>query len=74
MEEQGTVTVEISRNVHEAAKGTGQVSASVVDVKSSAGETDSAATNVLAAARQLSQHSEELRREVVGFLSQVKAA
>ena len=74
MEEQGSVTVEISRNVHQAASGTGQVSHSVADVKRSAGETDSAAGNVLSAARQLAKHSEELRREVFAFLSNVKAA
>jgi methyl-accepting chemotaxis protein len=74
MEQQGAVTVEISRNVHEAAKGTGQVSHSVGDVRRSAGETDSAAANVLGAARQLARHSEDLRSEVSTFLESVKAA
>jgi methyl-accepting chemotaxis protein len=74
MEQQGSVTVEISRNVHQAANGTGQVSHSVSDVRRSAGETDTAAADVLAAARRLAQHSEDLRREVFTFLGNVKAA
>ena len=74
MEQQGAVTVEISRNVHEAANGTGQVSHSVSDVRRSAGETDTAANDVLGAARTLAKHSEDLRREVFAFLSNVKAA
>jgi methyl-accepting chemotaxis protein len=74
MEQQGAVTVEISRNVHEAAKGTGHVSHSVGEVRRSAGDTDSAAANVLGAARQLAKHSEDLRSEVFTFLKGVKAA
>jgi methyl-accepting chemotaxis protein len=74
MEEQRTVTAEISRNVHEAAKGTGQVSGSVSNVKQSAGDTGAAAGNVLAAAQELARHSEELGGEVDAFLGSVKAA
>jgi methyl-accepting chemotaxis protein len=74
MEQQGSVTIEISRNVHEAANGTGQVSGSVLNVKRSAGETDTAAADVLNAARRLTQHSDELRREVDNFLAEMKAA
>ena len=62
------------RNVHEAAKGTGQVSANVMSVKDSAGVTGGAAGEVLHAAQGLSRHSENLRREVNSFLTDVKTA
>jgi len=72
MEQQGAVTTEIARNVHEAAKGADQGSLSVIDVKRSADEADSAAKKVLQAGQQLARHSEELRKEVNGFLGGVK--
>ena len=74
MEEQRTVTEEISRNVHEAAKGTDQVSGSVTSVKQSAGDTGAVAGNVLGAAQELTRHSQELCSEVDTFLADVKAA
>ncbi|MBZ6077601.1 methyl-accepting chemotaxis protein [Microvirga puerhi] len=74
MEEQGAATAEIARNVQEAARGTEQVTGSIGDVRQGAGETGAAASQVLGAAQELSQHSEELSREVTIFLSDVKAA
>ena len=74
MEQQGAATQEIARNVQEAADGTGQVAGSVAEVRGGAGATGAAAAQVLAAARELSRHSESLRREVGGFLDGVKAA
>jgi methyl-accepting chemotaxis protein len=74
MEEQGAATAEIARNVQEAARGTEAVTGSIVDVQHGAGETTSAASQVLGAAQELSRHSNDLSREVGDFLHGVKAA
>jgi methyl-accepting chemotaxis protein len=74
MEEQGSVTREITHNVHEAARGTDQVSGSILDVKRGAGETGAAASKVLDAAQILTRQSEGLRVELETFLQNVKAA
>ncbi|CAM3086237.1 methyl-accepting chemotaxis protein [Methylobacterium mesophilicum] len=74
IEEQGAATQEIARNVQQAASGTEQVTGNIVDVKRAAGETGSAATQVLGAARGLSQNSNALNRAVATFLADVKAA
>ncbi|WP_262032532.1 methyl-accepting chemotaxis protein [Microvirga sp. Mcv34] len=74
MEEQGAATAEIARNVQEAARGTETVTGNIVDVQHGAGETGSAASQVLGAAQELSRHSHDLGREVATFLQDVKAA
>lgn len=74
VEEQGAATIEISRNVHNAAKGTSEVSHGITEVTRSAGETDSAAGNVDQAARELAKHSHDLQSEVFDFISKVKVA
>ncbi|TXN03042.1 HAMP domain-containing protein [Methylobacterium sp. WL64] len=74
IEEQGAATQEIARNVQQAASGTERVTGNIVDVKRAAGETGSAATQVLGAARGLSQNSNDLTRAVATFLADVKAA
>jgi methyl-accepting chemotaxis protein len=74
MEQQGAATAEIARNVQEAARGTEQVTGSIVNVQHGAGETGAAASQVLGAAQELSRHSNDLSREVSTFLSGVKAA
>jgi len=74
MEEQGAATGEIARNVQEAARGTEQVTGNIGDVRQGASETGAAASQVLSAARELSQHSESLGREVDAFLGGVRCA
>jgi methyl-accepting chemotaxis protein len=74
VEEQGAATQEIARNVQEAARGTEMVTTSILDVKTGAGETGAAASQVLTAAQGLARHSADLEQEVVDFLSGVKAA
>jgi methyl-accepting chemotaxis protein len=74
MEQQGAATAEIARNVQEAARGTEQVTGSIVDVQQGAGETGAAANQVLGAAQELARHSNDLGQEVVNFLRGVKAA
>ncbi|MFO1107573.1 MAG: methyl-accepting chemotaxis protein [Bradyrhizobium sp.] len=74
VEEQGAATQEISRNIHQAAQGTAQVSAHVGEVRQGAGETGSASAQVLSAAQSLSSDSNRLKLEVGKFLNAVRAA
>jgi len=74
IEQQGAATSEISRNVQQASMGTEQVTVSIADVRQGAGETGSAATQVLDAAQELARHSERLGQEVESFLTGVKSA
>jgi methyl-accepting chemotaxis protein len=74
VEEQGAATQEISRNVHQAAEGTQQVSANIADVQRGAGETGAASPQLLSAAQSLSRDSNRLKVEVGKFLNSVRAA
>jgi methyl-accepting chemotaxis protein len=74
MEEQGAATSEIARNVQEAARGTEFVTGSISEVRRGAGETGTAAAQVLSSAQDLARHSDSLGQEVGHFLSGVKAA
>ncbi|MFD2225970.1 methyl-accepting chemotaxis protein [Microvirga arabica] len=74
MEQQGSATAEIARSVQEAARGTEQVTGSIRNVQNGAGETETAASQVLGAAQELARHSNDLSREVSTFLHGVKAA
>jgi methyl-accepting chemotaxis protein len=74
VEEQGAATQEISRNVQQAAQGTMQVSSNITDVQRGAGETGSASSQVLSAAKSLSGDSNRLKLEVDKFLNSVRAA
>ena len=74
VEEQGSATNEISRNVHEAAAGTREVTTTIGGVSQAATETGAAASEVLSASAALSKQAEELSREMHGFASDVRAA
>jgi methyl-accepting chemotaxis protein len=74
MEEQGASTVEISRNVQEAAAGTREVSAAIVAVTQAANETGASAGEVRDASLAVSRQAELLKGEVDRFLSRVRAA
>jgi methyl-accepting chemotaxis protein len=74
VEEQGAATQEIARNVSEASKGTTQVANNITDVNRGAGETGSAAGQVLTSAQSLSRESSRLKNEVGKFLNTVRAA
>ena len=73
VEQQGAATQEISRNVQQAAQGTQQVSVNITDVQRGAGETGSASSQVLAAAKSLSGDCNRLKLEVGRFLRSVRA-
>ncbi len=74
VEEQGAATQEISRNVQQAAQGTHEVSSNITDVQRGASETGSASSQVLSAAKSLSEDSHRLKSEVGKFLNSVRAA
>jgi methyl-accepting chemotaxis protein len=74
IEQQGSATKEISRNVQEAARGTQEVTSNISGVQRAADETGSAANQVLGAAEQLSSQSKDLAGQVNRFLSEVRAA
>jgi aerotaxis receptor len=74
VEEQGAATQEISRNVQQAAQGTQQVSSHITDVQQGASETGAASSQVLSAAKSLSDDGNRLKLEVGKFLNTVRAA
>jgi methyl-accepting chemotaxis protein len=74
VEQQGTATQEISRNVQQAADGTAQVAANIGEVARGAAETGSASGQVLASAAELSREGSKLKIEVDTFLRTVRAA
>ncbi|KMO37683.1 methyl-accepting chemotaxis protein [Methylobacterium aquaticum] len=74
VEQQGAATQEIVRNVSQAATGTGEVTRNIAGVAQASGETGAAASQVLAAASELSRQSEHLSAQVMQFLHTVRAA
>jgi methyl-accepting chemotaxis protein len=74
IEEQSAATAEISRNVEQAAIGTKEVSSNISGVTQAAGETGQVSQQVLEAAKSLAHQSDELRKEVDGFLKDIQEA
>ncbi|HEY8333468.1 MAG TPA: methyl-accepting chemotaxis protein [Tardiphaga sp.] len=74
VEEQGAATLEIARNVAEAARGTGEVSENIAGVNDAARETGLAASRVVDSAAELSHNGEDLKTQVDAFLRDVRAA
>ena len=72
VEEQGAATQEIARNVQEAASGTSEVSAAIGRVMDAAQGTSDAAGRLSGLGDQLSEASDRLRREVGGFVSEIR--
>ena len=74
VEQQGSATQEISKNVQRAAEGTSKVEASISDVQRGASEAGGASSEVLSAAKSLSGESNRLKQEVAKFMNSVRAA
>jgi methyl-accepting chemotaxis protein len=74
VEQQSAATSEIARNVEQAAAGTTEVSSNIVEVSQAAHTAGTTASDVLAAASELGNQADALRREVESFLEGVKAA
>ncbi|NQV98196.1 MAG: methyl-accepting chemotaxis protein [Rhodospirillales bacterium] len=73
VEEQDAATQEIARNVEQAAAGTREVAENIILVTQGASETGAAASEILAAAGELSKQAEYLNGEVNAFLNQIRS-
>jgi methyl-accepting chemotaxis protein len=74
VEEQGTATREIARNIQHAAGGTSEVSSNIVGVSTASARAGSAAGEVLDASDALRREADVLRAEIDAFLSNIRAA
>jgi methyl-accepting chemotaxis protein len=72
--QQSSATEEISRSAMVAADGAREVSRSIGSVRDAAGTTRRFADDVVDASQNLKENADALRREVEGFLQQVRAA
>ncbi len=69
MEEQGAATVEIVRNIQQAALGAQEVSSIVGEIRGAAAGTGNAASQVLTSADAVGQRSQALTAEVESFFA-----
>ena len=74
VEEQNAATLEISRNVQEAAAGTKRVTDNIHGVTETSAETGQAAGQVSSATQELSAEAQRLRSSVEGILASMRAA
>jgi methyl-accepting chemotaxis protein len=74
VEQQGAATQEIVQAVNQASIGTAEVTSNITGVARMAEETGSGANQVLGASSELAEQAANLRNQVQGFLSQVRAA
>jgi methyl-accepting chemotaxis protein len=72
--QQGAATQEITRNTHEAAQRTRDVSENIAGVTNEADATGAAAQGVRTAAESLGAQAEKLRSQVDAFLAQIRVA
>ncbi|MGE5477301.1 MAG: methyl-accepting chemotaxis protein [Bacteroidales bacterium] len=72
VEQQAAVTQEISRNVVQAAGGTGAVSDSLELIRSGADQNNQEAVQISDAASSLASKAESLRMQIDGFIAQIK--
>jgi len=73
VEQQTAATREIATNIQMAAAGTQEVSSNVEGLSDAAAKTGSAAAEVLSAAGDLDRDAGVLRKEIDGFLTQIRA-
>ena len=74
VDQQGDATREIARNIQQVAAGSSEINANIGSVTSAAAATGSAASDVLANAKELDNQSGMLRDAVEQFLAKVRAA
>jgi methyl-accepting chemotaxis protein len=74
VEQQGAATREIARNVQQASEGTSEVSRHITGVSAATAETGKAAGEVLDSAKALTSLSNNLRRDVDGFIGDLRVA
>jgi predicted HAD superfamily Cof-like phosphohydrolase len=71
---QGSATEQIARSMATAASGTQEVSQSVGNVARAASDADNAATELRKVSTVLADNSDNLRREIYGFLRSMRHA
>jgi methyl-accepting chemotaxis protein len=71
---QMAATMEIARNVEQAAHGSSHVAATIGEVNGASAKTGQMANQVLMAAKSLAQNAESMRTTIARFLADVKAA
>jgi len=74
IEEQSAATADISQNVQVASSGASDVNEGIADVQTHARKTGGAAKSVAAATKHLVDQASTLRKQVDGFLDEVRAA
>jgi methyl-accepting chemotaxis protein len=74
VDQQGSATREIAGAVQQAAAGTSEVSSNIALVGAAVTRTGAEAQRVLGAAEELGAQSATLKREVNGFLSEMRSA
>ena len=73
VDQQSVAGQELARNIDTAARGTGEVSANVVQVRETALSTGATASQVLSSASELKAQASTLRSKVDGYLRHVRA-
>jgi methyl-accepting chemotaxis protein len=74
VDQQGSTTREIARNVQIASDGAARVGSAITDVHQGAADTGSASGQVLSSAQSLSSQASQLKLEVDNFLASIRAA
>jgi methyl-accepting chemotaxis protein len=74
IDQQGDATREIAQNIQSVATGSSEINAHIGGVTTAAVATGTAASDVLANARELDNQAGMLRKAVDGFLAKVRAA
>ena len=74
VDQQSVAGQELARNIDTAARGTGEVTANVVQVRETALSTGATASQVLSSASELKAQASTLRSKVDGYLRHVRAA
>lgn len=73
VDQQSAVTLDISRNVNEAAVGTGEVSAAIVSVRTTAERTRAESEEIARSAVRLADQADDLQRKVDTFIGKMMA-
>jgi methyl-accepting chemotaxis protein len=74
VDQQSVAGQELARNIDTAARGTGEVTANVVQVRETALSTGATASQVLSSASELKGQASTLRNKVDGYLRHVRAS
>ena len=74
VQQQQAATAEIARNVEQAAQGTEAVANNIVGVSAAARQAGETSEEVLVESKDLTVQSDELGREVKGFIEKIRAS